>query len=645
MRTGSEKMWRRGLSLALTIIMLMSCVSIGAFAEDDCSHVPGEAVYENFVDPDCTTDGSHDVVIYCSVCGEELSRETVTDPAAGHTEEEPAIENTVAATATEDGSHDEVVYCSVCGEELSRKTVTDPAKPAELMKGEASKGLMTSPTPGQTRLAGAPAQSVKLTFLILDSTPEQKPRSGVTLYIVDHANYEVMGPVVSDENGIAEFDVSGLGNGEYEVVQDVADWTPDYEFPPYPFTVKNGHLFDEDNNEISGTVEITATTVIFYVTYDANGGKIEGKPACTYATDSDDTHVFASDFGPYAVIPVGGLDPEVYCDVTAPKGYELDGWYTEKSGGKMVEENKTRFYEQETTIYARWKHEIIFNPNGGSGSISYQTFIYGEPQKLSKNSFTSQDGKIFIGWNTKADGTGTSYGDGEQLTNPTASVLYAQWGGDRLNASYEYTGGSDPHTQYPTSMSVTYERENADGSMTAEAVPELDNILQYSGTSIRITGNRGIRMITSVPTEAKNALTSGGLAGFTLEEYGTIVGWADELQGGELTMDNATGGNYAYKKGTADPIFAIDGGLTQYTNVLVGFTDDMVPRDLIMRSYMILSRDSKTYTLYGGPVQRSIGYVAWQNRDVFQPGSNEYEYVWNLIHIAYGKAYDAEYKH
>ncbi|MBE6951054.1 MAG: hypothetical protein E7451_06920 [Ruminococcaceae bacterium] len=62
----------------------------------------------------------------CSVCGEILvAQEEI--PALGHTAAEPVIENEKAATCTEDGSYDSVVYCSVCGEEISRETVTVPA--------------------------------------------------------------------------------------------------------------------------------------------------------------------------------------------------------------------------------------------------------------------------------------------------------------------------------------------------------------------------------------------------------------------------------------------------------------------------------------------------------------------------------------
>ena len=62
----------------------------------------------------------------CAVCGEILvAQEEI--PALGHTAAEPVIENEKAATCTEDGSYDSVVYCAVCGEEISRETVTVPA--------------------------------------------------------------------------------------------------------------------------------------------------------------------------------------------------------------------------------------------------------------------------------------------------------------------------------------------------------------------------------------------------------------------------------------------------------------------------------------------------------------------------------------
>lgn len=206
--------------------------------------------------------------------------------------------------------------------------------------------------------------------------------------------------------------------------------------------------------------------------------------------------------------------------------------------------------------------------------------------------------------------------------------------------SFHIGDAADIHTQYPIGMQVWALNKNADGSYTPEKVEELNNILQYSGSSIRITGNKGIRMITSIEQNKKSDLTSGGLAGYKLLEYGTVLAWSSNLAGGNplvLGRDYAKS-NYAYKKGVADPVFAYTGNLMQYTNVLVGFTLDECKDDIAMRPYMILEDEhGEQMTIYGGIVHRSIGYIAWQNKDVFTPGSAAYNYVWEIIRHVYAE--------
>ena len=47
-------------------------------------HTEADAVEENLVEADCTNKGSYDKVVYCEVCGAELSRENFTIDALGH---------------------------------------------------------------------------------------------------------------------------------------------------------------------------------------------------------------------------------------------------------------------------------------------------------------------------------------------------------------------------------------------------------------------------------------------------------------------------------------------------------------------------------------------------------------------------------
>ena len=114
------------------------------------NHIQGDPIRENEIEPTCITTGSYYEVIYCIVCGEELSREAVVVEATGHVPGEPVRENEVKATTTTRGHYDEVVYCTVCGEELSREekvinksvkglTITGEPESAMVKNGEKAK--------------------------------------------------------------------------------------------------------------------------------------------------------------------------------------------------------------------------------------------------------------------------------------------------------------------------------------------------------------------------------------------------------------------------------------------------------------------------------------------------------------------------
>ena len=75
---------------------------------------------------------------------------------------------------------------------------------------------------------------------------------------------------------------------------------------------------------------------------------------------------------------------------------------------------------------------VAFNGNGAtSGSMSSIKIPVGDSQALPGNTFV-RSGYDFTGWNTAANGSGTSYSNGATLTTTTAQAgqtitLYAQW--------------------------------------------------------------------------------------------------------------------------------------------------------------------------------------------------------------------------
>lgn len=75
----------------------------------------------------------------------------------------------------------------------------------------------------------------------------------------------------------------------------------------------------------------------------------------------------------------------------------------------------------------RTKVPVTFVANGGNGTMEQQLALNGRTTKLDKNKFEAPTGYMFDGWNTKSDGTGTSYNDEEEVTFDNDITLYAKW--------------------------------------------------------------------------------------------------------------------------------------------------------------------------------------------------------------------------
>ena len=123
-------------------------------------------------------------------------------------------------------------------------------------------------------------------------------------------------------------------------------------------------------------------------------------------------------------------------------------------------------------LYAQWinpatTYTLTYNANGGSGTApigSPTTYSsnFAAPISPNNGSFSnSAPNNTFYGWNTAADGTGTSYLPGSNITMNNNKILYAQWVPATLPYTVTYdangaTGGSVPAapTNYPSGVQV-----------------------------------------------------------------------------------------------------------------------------------------------------------------------------------------------
>ena len=112
-------------------------------------------------------------------------------------------------------------------------------------------------------------------------------------------------------------------------------------------------------------------------------------------------------------------------------GYTFSGWYDNPGFTGSAVTCIPASTMGPVTLYAKWtanQYMVVYNANGGSGTMSNQTFTYDVAQQLRTNTFT-YTGKLFDGWK---DGNNNSYSANQSVVNLTATnngtvTLYAQW--------------------------------------------------------------------------------------------------------------------------------------------------------------------------------------------------------------------------
>lgn len=100
----------------------------------------------------------------------------------------------------------------------------------------------------------------------------------------------------------------------------------------------------------------------------------------------------------------------------------------------------------------------IFESNGGTGTMTTQ--VRSTSGALTSNTFT-RSGMVFTGWNTKADGTGVSYGNTANYNFSNHIVLYAQWAVPDVTAPTFLTSTSQSKAENQTTVTNILVNESA----------------------------------------------------------------------------------------------------------------------------------------------------------------------------------------
>jgi hypothetical protein len=116
------------------------------------------------------------------------------------------------------------------------------------------------------------------------------------------------------------------------------------------------------------------------------------------------------------------------------------------------------------TLYAQWyeTYTLKFDRNGGNGymeDIEVKENSKEQWMKLPKNEFWHWDAEYeFVGWNTKPDGSGISYADGQEIFISSNMTLYAQWKEVGNNNDGDIPEIENPDEDYTT---LLFQIENA----------------------------------------------------------------------------------------------------------------------------------------------------------------------------------------
>ena len=239
-----------------------------------------------------------------------------------------------------------------------------------------------------------------------------------------------------------------------------------------------------DTVSVDTTVYAIFTANIYTISFNANGGS---------GTMTSQTTSYGGDVALNA------------CTFTRMH-YTFAGWALSPTGAVIYADEETIYgVTTDIPLYAVWEavdvYTVSYNNNGGSGTIADQT-VYADYPGIALRDGTgfSRTGYNLTGWNTAANGSGTSYSLRQSITVTGDMTLYAQWSEINYTVTYKANGGSG--TDYVDT--ITYSEAQSYTVQTAASA----SILPPSGFTFVSWNTAANRTGTSYAASATITVTS-----------------------------------------------------------------------------------------------------------------------------------------
>jgi uncharacterized protein (TIGR02145 family)/uncharacterized repeat protein (TIGR02543 family) len=345
-------------------------------------------------------------------------------------------------------------------------------------------------------------------------------------------------------------------------------------------------------------------------------------------------------------------------------GYTFTGWNTAADGSGATYAPGVAFPigTANVTLFAQWTTKptftVTYNGNGNTGGtvpVDVSKYETAATVTVKENTgLLAKTGSTFAGWNSKADGGGTSYAAGVSFPMGNANVtLYAQWTTKpTFTVTYDgngNTGGFVPTDtiKYETAVTVIVKENTgvllktgsafsgwntaANGSGTAYAAGVTfpmgsANVMLYAQWTIKPTftvayvGNGNTEGTTPADTnkyETAATVTVKENVGLLVKTGSTFAGWNTKADG----SGNAYAAGITFPMGSANVTLYAQWTKAQYTityygNGNTGGTLPSKTTHLFQTEIIIASAGNLTKTGYS--------YVSW-NTDSTGNGLDYYE--------------------